>query len=91
MPHGRIPQEIMYSELASGQRSIGRPKLRFKDVCKQDLKLANIDLKFWEGLSRDRDGWRATVKCSVKRIKEQWRQQREEQRQKRKARLEQPR
>ena len=53
--------------------------------------LSNIDLKFWEGLARDRDGWRATVKCCVKRIKEQWTQQRAEKRQKRKARLEQPR
>ena len=91
MPHGRIPQEIMYGELASGQRSLGRPKLRYKDVCKQDLKLANIDLKFWEGLARDRDSWHATVKCFVKQNEEQWRQQREEKCQKRKARLEQPR
>ena len=42
MPHGRIPEEIMYGQLVSGQHSLGRIRLWYKNVCKQDLKLANI-------------------------------------------------
>ena len=34
----RIPKSVLYSELADGTRKRGRPTLRFKDVCKRDLK-----------------------------------------------------
>ena len=35
MEDGRITKDILYGELATGQRSIGRPQSRFKDVCKR--------------------------------------------------------
>ena len=38
MEDWRIPKDILYGELASGKRSVGRPRLRYKDVCKRDLK-----------------------------------------------------
>ena len=34
----RIPKSMLYSELVDGTRKRGRPTLRFKDVCKRDLK-----------------------------------------------------
>ena len=58
MEDGRIPKDVMYGELAEGTRSIGRPRLRFKDVCKRDLKAAHIDVNTWESLAEDRTGWR---------------------------------
>ena len=38
MEEGRIPKDMFYGELATGARPVGRPTLRFKDVCKRDLK-----------------------------------------------------
>ena len=31
-----IPKDLLYSELATGKRQTGQPKLRFKNICKQD-------------------------------------------------------
>ena len=31
MEDGRIPKDVLYSQLASGSRRVGRPALRFKD------------------------------------------------------------
>ena len=42
MPCGRLPKDILYGELATGRRDLGRPKLRFKDVIKRDLRTAVI-------------------------------------------------
>ena len=38
MDPGRILKDLLYGELAEGSRHAGRPKLRFKDVCKRDMK-----------------------------------------------------
>ena len=35
MEDGRIPKDMLYSELCLGTRPTGRPALRFKDVCKR--------------------------------------------------------
>ena len=34
MKDGRIPKDLLYGELEFGSRPVGRPKLRFMDVCK---------------------------------------------------------
>ena len=38
MDDGRIPKNLLYGELASGSRSQGRLRLRYKDTCKRDMK-----------------------------------------------------
>ena len=43
MGDGRIPKDILYGELASGRRTKGRPQLRYKDVCKRDMKALDIN------------------------------------------------
>ena len=53
-PH-RLPREILYGELRDGARRVGRPQLRFKDVCKRDMKGAQIKADTWEALAKDRD------------------------------------
>ena len=50
----RIPKSLLYSELVVGKRNRGRPKLRFKDVCKRDLKSLNITTDNCELLANDR-------------------------------------
>ena len=42
---GRIPKDILYGELAVGKQSRGCPQLRYKDVCKRDMKAVAIDPK----------------------------------------------
>ena len=62
MQDGRIPKDILYGELCVGTRPVGRPSLRYKDVCKRDLKNAQINTEYWEGRAADRDAWRLLIK-----------------------------
>ena len=40
---GRILKDMLYSELATGTRPIGRPALRYKNVCEHDLIVGSVD------------------------------------------------
>ena len=57
MEDGRIPKDILYSELATGTRPTGRPALRFKDACKRDLKTCGISTADLEQATSDRTQW----------------------------------
>jgi len=61
MEDGRIPKDILFGDLASGKRAIGRPRLRYKDVCKRDMKALDIDIESWEDIAANRARWRSTV------------------------------
>ena len=65
MEDGRIPKDILYSELAKGKRTAGRPHLRYKDVCKRDLNAIDIDTNSWEDLATDRCGWRQALSAGL--------------------------
>ena len=86
MDNGRIPKDVLFGELANGTRPRGRPVLRYKDVCKRDLKLTGIDPDTWESLADDRSGWRHAVREGVRRGEEQRKQQLEAKRARRKER-----
>ena len=58
----RLPRQVLYGELWEGARHVGRPLLRFKDVCKRDLRLAEFNPNTWEVLAQDRAAWRHSVK-----------------------------
>ncbi|ESO00441.1 hypothetical protein HELRODRAFT_175872 [Helobdella robusta] len=38
----RIFKDILYAKLVRGKRTIGRPKLAYRDVCKQDIMTSDI-------------------------------------------------
>ena len=58
---GQIPKDIPYRELTSGQRSTGCLQLRYKDVCKRDMKALNININSWEDLTAKHTSWRSTL------------------------------
>ena len=62
MSPDRLPKQILYYQLSSGHRKRGRPRLRFKDTIKKNLKLRYIKTDSWTSLSQQRDKWRAVVK-----------------------------
>ena len=66
MEDGRIPKDLLYGELASGQRGIGRPHLRFKDVCKRDMKSISMDHDTWEDTASNRTAWKQQVATGLK-------------------------
>ena len=67
MSDGRIPQDLLYGQLGAGSRAQGRPKLRFRDVCKIDLKSLDIDVNTWEDLAADRSRWRHELHTGLAR------------------------
>ena len=74
MGGGRIAKDVLYGELATGHCPAGRPSLPFKDVCKHDLKLADVDPGSWEQIADDHSAWRSAVRKEV-RTGEDWRGQ----------------
>ena len=61
----RIPKDLLYGEHGKGTRKTGCLLLRFKDVCKRDMKSAAIDIESWELMVQDRT-WRHLVKEGIK-------------------------
>ena len=62
-----------------------RPKLRFRDVCKRDLKSCNIDTDTWEATAEDRSAWRSAVGRAIEEGERRWTMQMQDKRDRRKA------
>ncbi|XP_077863023.1 uncharacterized protein LOC144345463 [Saccoglossus kowalevskii] len=58
MDKGRLPKDLLYGQLEEETRPVGRPCLRFSDVCKRDLRATHIDTQSWEITAGDRSTWR---------------------------------
>ncbi|KAK2175237.1 hypothetical protein NP493_739g02043 [Ridgeia piscesae] len=64
-PHEYVTRQatkVLYSQLSSGHIKRGRPRPRFKDTIKRNMKLRDIKSDSWTSLSQQRDKWRALVK-----------------------------
>ena len=61
MEDSYISKDILYGELATGNRPTGRPQLHFKNICKQDLHALGIYTDSWEVAAPDKDAWKHTV------------------------------
>jgi hypothetical protein len=44
-----------------GKRPLGRPRRRWEDNVRMDLKEVGCECEDWIGLAQDRDKWRALV------------------------------
>ena len=62
---GRIPKDLLYGELEKGTRRTGCPLIRFRDVCKRDMKSAAIDTESWELMVKDLFTWQHLVKEGI--------------------------
>lgn len=65
MEEDRIPKLVFFGELSIGKRPKGRPRLRYKDTIKRDLKDFAIPSNTWEQLAADRPTWRASIRAGT--------------------------
>ena len=70
MANGRIRKDMLYGELVTGTRTVGRPYLRYRESCKRDMKVAGIDITTWEVAVDEHGHWRAVVKTGMERADE---------------------
>ena len=70
MKDGRIPKDLLFGELATGTRPLGRPNLRFKDICKRDLKDCGIEPADLQTASSNRSNWRTTCRLGSRQAEE---------------------
>ena len=49
-----LARRLLYSQLRDGKRNQGRPKLRFKDIVKRNLKQKNILADSWRQQAKER-------------------------------------
>ena len=65
MDDTRIPKQLFYGELSLGKRKRSKPKQRYKDTVKANLKKCDIPVENWEVLASDRSKWRKAIKDGV--------------------------
>ena len=66
MEDGRIPKDLLFSQLATGTRPRGRPQLRYKDLCKRNLLVCGLSPAELQSQAADRAGLRQRVNAGVK-------------------------
>ena len=54
MSDDRIPKQLLFGELTTGTRTVGRPLLRWKDSLKYTLRQSNISTTHWQDTATDR-------------------------------------
>ena len=58
MSDDRIPKQLLFGELTTGARTVGRPLLRWKESLKDTLKQSHISTTQWQDTATDRSTWR---------------------------------
>ena len=49
----------------TGKRPLGRPKCKWEDIIRMDLKEIGINTRNWADSAQDRDYWRALVNAAL--------------------------
>ena len=61
MPPGRLPRQVLYGELETGERSTGGQRKRYKDNLKRTMKQFNMDPTSLDLAAEDRTKWKQLV------------------------------
>ena len=61
MDDSRLPKQLFFGELSTGKRPRHKPRKRFRDNVKDNLKLMKISVANWEDLCLERDKWRQSI------------------------------
>ena len=80
-----LPKRLLYGEVSTGKRSLGRPKLRYKDTLKASVKQSGSPYATWEESTEDRPAWRSLVKSGVSTFEERRIRDKDKKRQRRKG------
>uniref|UniRef100_A0A2D4J9Y5 Uncharacterized protein n=1 Tax=Micrurus lemniscatus lemniscatus TaxID=129467 RepID=A0A2D4J9Y5_MICLE len=86
MADGKILKDLLYGELVQGKRPRGRPQLRYKDICKRDLRALGMDINSWETLTADHSAWKLKMQHGLLQFEETFVWQAEAKRQSRNQR-----
>lgn len=84
MENNRPTKALLYGEPANGTREIGRPKLRYKDTCKNALKCGGA-INEWKGKAAIRTEWRKLVHNTCTTVDENRKEEYERRRGKKKT------
>ncbi|KAK7794905.1 hypothetical protein R5R35_005665 [Gryllus longicercus] len=83
MNEERTPHQIVFSELKCGKRPQQKPKKRWLDMLKQDMREQNINEKEWRKVAANRNEWRRHIQQKTVERQEMQNLEAEERRQKR--------
>ncbi|CAI9739017.1 Hypothetical predicted protein [Octopus vulgaris] len=63
----RLPKQLFYGEWQRGKRRRHKPKKRFRDAVKSNLKALNVKVEGWEQMRQDRTVWKQMIynKCKA--------------------------
>ena len=70
MDHTRLPKRLLFGQLHDAKRPRYKPKRRFQDLIKDDLKQAEIDRDSWESCAHNRASWRSLIHQGIKKLNE---------------------
>ena len=70
MQDSHILKDLLYVELASGKRPMGRPQLCYKDVFKHDLKSLGISTDTFGAVPANRSSWKQEVQRGLSKFEE---------------------
>ena len=66
MDDSRLPKQLFFGELSVGTRPHHKPRMRFRDQVKTNLKRMKISPESWEQTCADRDKWKQSIFQGVK-------------------------
>ncbi|XP_066930186.1 uncharacterized protein [Clytia hemisphaerica] len=61
MKDKRLPKRLFFGEMKNGKRPSHKPKKRFKDVIKSNLKFMGLNVNNWQSTANNRLEWRKAI------------------------------